>query len=88
LRLRRGIQLFIQSAGSLRARTTDCVDAGTFKRVIRSVNSGLPLKGKLGELQFYFKKILLHQQKFLVVSVLSNSLWLPRNLKKCPKWNY
>jgi len=29
-----------------------------------------------------------YQQKFLVVSVLSNSPWLPRNLKKYPKWNY
>jgi len=26
------------------------------------------LKGELGELEFYFRKILLHQQKFLVVS--------------------
>jgi len=30
------------------------------------------LKGELGELQIYFRKILLHQQKFLVASVLSN----------------
>jgi len=30
-------------------------------------------KGKLGELQFYFRKKPLHQQKFLVVSFLSNS---------------
>jgi len=37
--------------------------------------------GELGELEFYFKKISLHQQKFLVISVLSNSPWLPRNLK-------
>jgi len=43
------------------------------------------IKGELGELEFYFKKIPLHQQKFLVVSVLSNSLWLPRNLKNVPK---
>jgi len=41
------------------------------------------IKGELGVLQ-----IPLHQQKFLVVSVLSNSPWLPRYLKKCPKWNY
>jgi len=27
----------------------------------------------------------LHQQKFLVVSVLSNSPWLPKNLKNGPK---
>jgi len=40
-----------------------------------------PLKGELGELQIYFRKIPLHQQKFLVVSVLSNLPWLPRNLK-------
>jgi len=46
------------------------------------------LKGKLGEFRVYFRKILLHQQKFLVVSVLSYLPWLPRNLKKCPKWNY
>jgi len=31
------------------------------------------LKGKLGEFQIYFKKIPLHQQHFLVISVLSNS---------------
>jgi len=30
------------------------------------------LKGELGELEFYFRKILLRQQKILVVSVLSN----------------
>jgi len=29
-------------------------------------------KGVLGEFQIYFRKIPLHQQKFLVVSVLSN----------------
>jgi len=28
-------------------------------------------KGELGELEFYFRKITLHQQTFLVVSVLS-----------------
>jgi len=38
-------------------------------------------KGELKELQIYFRKIPLHQLKFLVVSVLSNSLWLPRNFK-------
>jgi len=43
-------------------------------------------KGELGELEFYF--IPLHQQKFLVVSVLSNLPWLPRNLKNGPKWSY
>jgi len=43
------------------------------------------LKGELGELQIYFRKIPLHQQKSLVVSVLSNLSWLLRNLKKCPK---
>jgi len=31
------------------------------------------IKGELGELQIYFRKIPLHQQKFLVVLVLSNS---------------
>jgi len=39
------------------------------------------VKGELGELEFYFRKISLHQQKFLVVSILFNSSWLPRNLK-------
>jgi len=43
------------------------------------------LKGELGELKIYFRKIPLHQQKFLVVSVLSNSPWLPRNSKNVPK---
>jgi len=43
-------------------------------------------KGELGELEIYFRKIpSLHQQKFLVVSVLFNSPWLPRNLKNGPK---
>jgi len=42
-------------------------------------------QGKPGELEFYFRKIPLHQQKFLVVSILSNSPWLPRNLKNRPK---
>jgi len=40
-----------------------------------------PFKGEQGELQFYFRKIPLHQQNFLVISVLSNSPWLSRNLK-------
>jgi len=35
------------------------------------------IKAKQGVIQFYFRKISLHQQKFLVVSVLFNSLWLP-----------
>jgi len=43
------------------------------------------LKGELGELKFYLRKIPLHQQKFLVVSVLSNLAWLLRNLKTGPK---
>jgi len=38
-------------------------------------------KGELGKLQIYFRKITQHQQKFLVVSVLSNAPWLPKNLK-------
>jgi len=33
------------------------------------------VKGEIGELEFYFRKIPMHQQKFLVVSVLSNSLF-------------
>jgi len=36
--------------------------------------SQVKVKGKLGELEFFFKKILRHQQKILVVSVLSNRL--------------
>jgi len=36
-------------------------------------------------IQFYFRKIPLHKQRYLVISVFSNSLWLPRNFKKCPK---
>jgi len=43
------------------------------------------IKGKLGKLQIYFGKILLQQHTFLVVSVLSKSTLLLRNLKKCPK---
>jgi len=42
-------------------------------------------KRGIGELEFYFRKIPLHQQKFLVVLVLSNSPWLLRNLKNVPK---
>jgi len=42
-------------------------------------------KGELGNFQIYFRKISLHQQKFLVVLVLSNLPWLLKNLKKCPK---
>jgi len=41
----------------------------------------LQFKGELGELQIYFRKIPLHQQNFSVVSILSNSLWLLKNLK-------
>jgi len=36
------------------------------------------IKGEQGEFQIYFRKLSLHQQKFLVVSVLSNSPCLPR----------
>jgi len=43
------------------------------------------LKGELGELELYCRKIPLHQQKFLVVSVFSNSPWVLRNLKNGPK---
>jgi len=45
------------------------------------MNKILQFKGELGELEFYFRKIPLHQQKFLVVSVVSNSPWLLNNLK-------
>jgi len=47
-----------------------------------SDNMLLQLKG---ELEFYVRKIPLYQQKILVVSVLSNLPWLPRNLKNGPK---
>jgi len=39
------------------------------------------LKGEEAELEFYFRKIPLHQQKFLVVSVLSNSPYTPASIK-------
>jgi len=45
----------------------------------------LNLKGELEVIQIYFRKMPLHQQKFLVVLVLSTLPWLLRNLKKCPK---
>jgi len=41
----------------------------------------ITIKGEQGVIQIYFRKILLHQQKFLKVSVLSNSPWLQRYLK-------
>jgi len=41
-------------------------------------------KGKL-EISIYFKKDTPASTKTLVVLVLSNSPWVPRNLKKCPK---
>jgi len=53
----------------------------TSKKTI-TLNQTITLKRKLGEIQIYFKKIPLHQQIFLVVSVLSNSPWLPRNFSK------
>jgi len=49
-----------------------------------SCENQLFFKRHLRELHIYFRKILLHQQKFSVVSVLSNSTWLPRNLKNVP----
>jgi len=52
------------------------------------VNNLMIFKGELGELEFYLRKISLHQQKFLVVSVFSNSPRFPRNLKNGPKWSY
>jgi len=39
------------------------------------------IKGELGEIQIYFRMIPMYQQKFLVVSVLSNLPWLPRYWK-------
>jgi len=49
------------------------------------VSLGKTLKGELGELELFFRKLPLHQQKFLVVSVLSNSPW-PLVAKKFEKW--
>jgi len=49
------------------------------------VTSFFGIKGELGELEFYLRKIPLHQPKVLVASVLSNSPWLPNNLKHEPK---
>jgi len=43
------------------------------------------VKVRTRRMQFYLRKISLHQQKILIVSVLSNSPWLPKTLKKCPK---
>jgi len=39
---------------------------------IRDTNMLKLSLGELGEIQIYFRKILLHQQKLLVFSVLSN----------------
>jgi len=36
-------------------------------------NNHYYIKGEVGKLKFYFRKIPLHQQKILVISVLSNS---------------
>jgi len=47
----------------------------------------LEFKGELGEFQIYLRKIPLHQQNFLLVSVLSNSLQLRRNLKNVQNEN-
>jgi len=70
----------------VRVRVTVRVDDGIKVRVDVGVKvNGNTFKGKLGEIQIHFRKISLHQQKFLVVSVFSNSTWLPKYLKKCPK---
>jgi len=42
-------------------------------------------KGELGELEFYFRRIPLHPQKFLLVSVLSNSPWFAEKFEKLTK---
>jgi len=55
------------------------------KEILVQRGSSKNLKGELGEFQIYFRKIPLHQQNILVVSVLPNSPRLPRNFKKCPK---
>jgi len=55
------------------------------KSIALALNSSiliLRLKGELRKFQIYFRKIPLHQQKFLVISVLSNSPWLLNNFKK------
>jgi len=43
------------------------------------------VKGELENYRFTLERYPLHREKFLMVSVLSNSLWLLRNLKICPK---
>jgi len=52
--------------------------------ILRKVYARKLVKGKLG-VQIYFRKIPLHQQEFLVFSILFNSPWLLRSFKKCPK---
>jgi len=39
------------------------------------------LKAEQRVIQFYFRKIPLHQQRFLVVSIFYNSPWLTKYLK-------
>jgi len=43
------------------------------------------LKGELEELQIYFRKLPVHQQNFLVISVHSNLPWLPKKFEKMSK---
>jgi len=55
-----------------------------FARNFRLPNTAC-FKGKLGELQLYFRKLPLHQQNFLVVSVLSNSPWVAEKFENISK---
>jgi len=50
-------------------------------KILCSIILCYSVKGELGEFQIYFRKIPLHQQKFLVVLVLYNLPWLLRNMK-------
>jgi len=68
--------------GAFVVKLTSCsinINTVKFSCVISTWWTGF--KGELGEFQIFFRKIPLHQQKFLVVSVLSNLRWLLRNLK-------
>jgi len=59
------------------------VKSPNISHIRAQINGLLNVQVELGELQICYRKI----SKFLVVPVLSNSPWLPRDLKKCPKWN-
>jgi len=45
------------------------------------------VKENYEKFRFTLKRYPCINKNFLVASVLFNSSWLPKNLKKCPKWN-